>query len=190
MKNIDEQKLESDLAYRFGYVSEFMGFGEEDIKIIHASAEHLAPLVDGLVDAVYDKLQQYDCTWRHFVPKQAGYDGDTPTNVEDLKMDHPQIAFRKKHLAQYLVKLVSDPYDEKMLTYLDTVAKMHTGKAGNAGINVPFIQVNALMGFVNDALIATIVTLPIPAEVQHKAIRAFTKLLWIQTDLFIKYYVN
>jgi len=190
MKKIDEAKLETDLAYRFGYVSEFMGFGEDDIKIIHASAEHLAPLVDGLVDAVYDKLYQYDCTWRHFVPKQDGYDGEVPVNVEDLKMDHPQIAFRKNHLKQYLVKLVSDPYDEKMLGYLDMVAKIHTGKAGNADINIPFIQINALMGFVADALATTIIGLPLPGETRHDAIRAFTKLLWIQNDLFIRHYCN
>ena len=34
--------MESDLAYRFEYVSQFMGFSEEDIQAIHAAAEHLA----------------------------------------------------------------------------------------------------------------------------------------------------
>ena len=56
MQQIDEQKLESDLGYRFGYLTEFMGFGEDDIATIHGSAAHLAPLVTTLIDAVYDKL--------------------------------------------------------------------------------------------------------------------------------------
>ena len=31
MKHIDEERLEEDVAYRAGYVSEFMGFQKEDI---------------------------------------------------------------------------------------------------------------------------------------------------------------
>ncbi len=33
-----------------------------DIMAIHGAAEHLAPLVPSLVDAVYDKLFSYDAT--------------------------------------------------------------------------------------------------------------------------------
>ena len=191
MKNIDEARLESDVAYRFGYVSEFMGFNDQDIQAIHGAAEHLAPVVPALVDAVYDKLQQYDCTWRHFVPKQAGFEGDlNAKDVEDLRMDDPQIAFRKKHLQQYLEKLVTAPYDAKMVMYLDTVGKIHTAKAGNPAIVVPMVQINALMGFVSDALMATIMGLEIPESTKTAAVRAFTKLLWIQNDLFLRHYVN
>ena len=46
LKHIDERRLEADLGYRFGYVSEFMGFGPEDIEAIHGMAPHLAPLVE------------------------------------------------------------------------------------------------------------------------------------------------
>ena len=51
MKAIDEPRLESDLSYRFGYLTEFIGFDDGDITAIHGVAEHLAPLVPGLVDA-------------------------------------------------------------------------------------------------------------------------------------------
>src|SRR4051812_29161990 len=96
MKKIDEAKLESDLGYRFQYLCEFMGFGEEDINTILGAKGLLAPLVPALVDAVYDKLQTYDSTWRHFVPKQSGYQGPTATSVADLPMDHSTIKFRKE----------------------------------------------------------------------------------------------
>ena len=42
MKHIDEPRLETDLAYRFQYLTEFMGFTEEDIKTIHGGAALLA----------------------------------------------------------------------------------------------------------------------------------------------------
>lgn len=188
MKHIDEPRLESDLGYRFGYVAEFMGFGPDDIAAIHAAAPHLAPVVPALVDAVYDKLHTYDATWRHFVPRQHGYTGDVPTSVDALTMDHPQIAFRKQHLGRYLVNLVTKPYDGKMLEYLDTVGKIHTPKAGSKELDVPLVQMNALMGFVADALTATILGLGLPREAEAKTLRAFGKLLWVQNDLITRHY--
>jgi hypothetical protein len=188
MTRVDERKLEQDLKYRFEYLAEFIGFGPEDIEAIHASAGALAPLVPGLVDAVYNKLHTYTSTWRHFVPRQAGYEGPVPASVEDLPMDHPQIAFRKQHLGRYLVSLVTRPYDGSMITYLDMVGKIHTPKAGNKEIDVPLVQMNALMGFVADAVTATILSLGLPREQEARTLRAFGKLLWVQNDLITRHY--
>jgi len=148
MKRIDEQRLESDALYRVGYLSEFMGFGPEDVAAIHAAASHLAPVVPALVDAVYDKLFSYDATKRHFVPRQSGYSGPLPESIEALTQDHEMIQFRKAHLSRYLAALVTRAYDGKMINYLDMVGKMHTPKAGSADLDVPLVQMNALMGFV------------------------------------------
>lgn len=188
MKKIDEPRLETDLEYRFNYLCEFIGLGPDDIKVIHSAAPLLAPLVPALVDAVYSKLISYDATWRHFVPRQDGYSGEVPVSVDALTMDHPQIKFRKQHLARYLEKLVTAPYDGKMVGYLDFVGKMHTPKAGSPHINVPLVQMNALMGFVADAVNATIMGFDIPNDVKTAAIRAFSKLLWVQNDLIVRHY--
>jgi hypothetical protein len=188
MTKIDEPRLESDLGYRFGYVAGFVGFGPDDVAAVHGAAPLLAPLVPGLVDAVYDKLHSQDATWRHFVPRQHGYAGDVPTDVASLAMDHPQIAFRKQHLGRYLVTLVTKPYDGKMAEYLDMVGKIHTPKAGSAELDVPLVQMNALMGFVADAITATILGLNLPRETEAKTLRAFGKLLWIQNDLITRHY--
>jgi hypothetical protein len=134
VQTIGERRLESDTAYRFGYLAEFMGFGEEDIAAIHASAAHLAPKVAGLVDAVYVRLFEYNATKRHFVPRQQGYEGPTHEGIAALTLDHPLIAFLEQHLGRYLETLVTKPYDAKMVTYLDMVGKMHTDKAGKLWI--------------------------------------------------------
>lgn len=188
MQHIDEPRLETDLAYRFEYLTKFMGFTGDDIAAIHGAAEALAPLVPGLVDAVYDKLFSYDATWRHFVPKQYGYEGVAPATLQQLTMDHPQIKFRKEHLARYLVTLVTKPYNSKMLEYLDMVGKMHTPKAGSKEINVPLVQMNALLGFVADALNATILDLGLDRPTEVRTLRAFSKLLWLQNDLIVRHY--
>lgn len=188
MTHVDEPRLESDLGYRFGYLANFMGFGPEDITAIHGAASKLAPLVPTMVDAVYNKLIQQDATWRHFVPRQAGYEGEIPVTLDQLTMDHPQIAFRKQHLARYLAALVTKSYDGKMVEYLDMVGKMHTPKAGNKELNVPLVQMNALMGFVSDAIVATILGLGLDRDTEVKTLRAFCKLLWIQNDLITRHY--
>jgi hypothetical protein len=188
VKHIDEVRLESELAYRFAYVAEFMGFGPDDVAAIHAAAPHLAPVVPSLVDAVYNKLHTYDATWRHFLPRQFGYEGAVPVTLDQLTMDHPQIAYRKQHLGRYLVNLVTKPYDGKMLDYLDMVGKIHTPKAGSKEIDVPLVQMNALLGFVADALTATILELGLPREAEARTLRAFGKLLWVQNDLITRHY--
>jgi hypothetical protein len=188
MKLINEARLEQDVEYRFGYVAEFMGFGPADVEAIHAAAPKLAPLVPGLVDAVYDKLFSYDATKRHFVPRQHGYEGPLPQSSEALTQEHQLIQFRKQHLTRYVVSLVSKAYDSKMVAYLDMVGKIHTPKAGNPQLDVPLVQMNALLGFVSDALMATILSLNLDRETEVKTLRAFCKLLWIQNDLITRHY--
>jgi hypothetical protein len=188
MQRIDEDRLESDVAYRVGYVSDFMGFGPGDIAAIHGAANQLAPFVPHLVDAVYDKLFSYDATKRHFVPRQHGYSGQAPQNLETLNLDHEMIQFRKAHLARYLVALVTRPYDGKLVSYLDMVGKIHTSKAGSQEIEVPLVQMNALMGFVADALTATVLGLGLDRDSEVRTVRAFGKLLWLQNDLITRHY--
>ena len=89
---------------------------------------------------------------------------------------------------RYLVTLVTKPYDAKMAEYLDAVGKMHTDKAGSKELNVPLVQMNALLGFVADALVATVFGLNLPRETEVATMRAFNKLLWIQNDLIVRHY--
>ena len=188
MIQVNEQRLESDLGYRFRYLSEFVGFGAEDIAAIHAAASALAPVVPALVNAVYEQLCRYDATWRHFLPRQTGYEGVVPKTLEEVAQDHEMIRFRKEHLTRYLSALVSKPYDEKMVAYLDTVGKMHTSKAGAKELAVPLVQMNALLGFVADALTSTILSLNLERGKEIRTLRAFGKLLWLQNDLINRHY--
>jgi len=65
---------------------------------------------------------------------------------------------------------------------------MHTTKLGSSEIQVPLVQMNALMGFVADAVNTVLLGTNLPDETKTKAIRAFSKLLWIQNDLISRHY--
>ena len=190
MRHIDENRLENDLCYRFAYLAEFMEFGPDDTAAIHAAAPLLAPRVEALVDAVYVKLFRYDATKRHFVPPQEGYAGELAADVESLSLDDEVIRFRKQHLARYLAALVTKPYDGKMVQYLDAVGKMHTPSLGSSAIDVPLVQMNALLGYVADALNATILDLGLDRSTEARTLRAFSKLLWLQNDLINRHYAK
>jgi hypothetical protein len=188
MKRIDEPRLENDVNYRFAYLAEFMEFGADEIAAIHGAAPLLGDHVPALVDAVYDKLFLYDATKRHFVPTQYGFEGKLAADVETLSLDDDVIAFRKQHLGRYLTILVTKPYDGKMVQYLDAVGAMHTPIKGQATLQVPLVQMNALLGFVADALNATILNLGLERETEVRTVRAFSKLLWLQNDLINRHY--
>lgn len=190
MKQIDEARLESDLEYRYQYLAEFIGFTEDDVAAIHASAGHLAPLIPTLVEKTYENLLAFDATARHFVPRQHGYDGPVPESLESLTTSHAQIQFRREHLTRYLMHLVGHAYDAKMTSYLDMVGKMHTPTAGNEQIDVPLVQMNALMGLLSDALTASILSLSLDHDTMSRTLRAFNKLFWLQNDLINRHYQN
>lgn len=66
--------------------------------------------------------------------------------------------------------------------------KIHTPKAGSKELDVPLVQMNALMGFVADALTATVLGLGLPRDAEARTLRAFGKQLWIQNDLINRHY--
>lgn len=190
VRHIDEKRLENDLGYRFGYLSEFIGFGADDVAAVRSAGTHLLPSVPGWVDAVYEKLFRYDATKRHFVPRQSGYAGALPTTMDELTPEHEQIRFRKQHLGGYLRRLLTGEYDAKMVAYLDAVGKMHTEKSGSPTLVVPLVQMGALLAFVSDVLLSAVLALPLPDDEKARAARAFNKLLWLQNDLIARHYVG
>jgi Protoglobin len=190
VKHIDEPRLESDVDYRFAYLTEFMGFGAEDIEAVRAVAPALMPLIPVFVDAVYDKLFRYDATKRHFLVPHAGFEGQAPADMASLTQDHELIQFRKSHLGTYLKKLFAGNYDDRTPAWLDRVGKIHTPRAGAKDVVIPLVQMDALMGFVADAVLGTILGLELDSATRARAVRAFNKLLWLQNDLIVRHYAG
>lgn len=188
MQTIDEPRLETDPQYRYEFLAGFIGFGPEDVKLIQAAAPHLGPRVPQLVDQTYQKLLSFDATARHFVPRQHGFEGPVPADLKSLVHDHPQIKFRKDHLNRYFIQLIGRAYDAKMVQYLDMVGRIHTPKAGNKEIDVPLVQMNALLGAISHSLLNSISEWPLTPEVRLRTIMAFNKLLWIQNDFINRHY--
>ena len=132
MEHVDAASL-SDLPTRIKYLRKFIDFTKDDAAVLHIAKPVVAPLVPVIVDAVYVKLSSFDITWKSFLPRNTGYEGETPASLTDLTPDHAQIKFRKDFLTNYLVKLVTMDYDQdSSWEYLNKVGLMHTGDSGFA----------------------------------------------------------
>ncbi|TFK62895.1 hypothetical protein BDN72DRAFT_803781 [Pluteus cervinus] len=191
IEHIEREKLYKDTAYRFTYVAKFVDFGPDDIAAIKASAPIVAPLVPVIVDAVYERLFSFDITKQVFLPRNQGFTGSTAATLDDLSLTHDQIKFRKDFLRQYLVKLVSSDYTSPgFVSYLDWVGRIHTDTPKKKSrINVEYIHINALFGWLNGFLIEALEG-KLEGTAKAKTLSAFSKLLWIQNDLFARYYVK
>lgn len=97
MQHVSAASLTS-LPERITYLSSFLDLGPSDTEALLASAPLIAPLVPAVLDAVYTKLLSFDITAQAFVPKNTDYEGDIVKSVQELTMDHPQIALRKDFL--------------------------------------------------------------------------------------------
>ena len=155
LKTIDEDKLYTDLGYRYQYLCDFIGISEKDVNLIHGSASILGPKVELLVDAVYNKLFSFTCTKKVFFRERQKYDEPTTNaTIENYDLNKPQIGMRKSSLTRFIVRLVTKPYDGAMLEELDRMGRIHTPTGGRTSINVELIHMQALMAFLQDAIIA------------------------------------
>jgi hypothetical protein len=188
MQEIDETRLETDVGYRFQYLSHFLEFDQDDIAAIHGLARWMEPLVPDLVDAVYEKLFAYTATKRHFAVRPSNYEGEVPQDTEALKLEDELIRFRKQHLSHYLEALLTKPFGAKMAQYLDMVGKMHTSRGGSPKLSIPLVQMNALLAFVADAITDAIFGFGLDRETEVRTVRAFNKLIWLQNDLVNRHY--
>jgi hypothetical protein len=188
MKQINEEQLQDDVQQRYEFLTEFIDFGPDDVKLIQASAPHIGPKIGEMVDQTYEKLLSCDATARHFLPRQHGCEDEVADDVSQLTASHPQIQFRKDHLNRYFVSLIGRSYDAKMVQYLDMVGRIHTSHAGNSEIHVPLIQMNALLGLVSDILTTALIASPLDDATTLRTVKAFQKLLWIQNDFVSRHY--
>lgn len=97
MEHIDASSF-SDLTARVSYMSKFLDLTSADSEALVSAAPLIAPLVPTILEAVYVKLLSFDITAQAFVPKNTDYTGETVQSVQELTLEHPQIAMRKDFL--------------------------------------------------------------------------------------------
>ena len=205
MQHIPSSSL-ATLESRLSYTLSFLSFDPStDGAAIHASAPLLTPLIPTLLDGIYTKLLTYDITAASFLPK-LGHELDAssssaPSSPQELSLQHPHIRRQMSFLRGYITRIAGNEDwspESPLWGYMDKVAAMHTGEPGfkyrakRPELRVEFVHLGLLLGWVGDMIVGAVMALEGVVDLQTKAavVRAWSKVLWVQNDLFGRYYVK
>ncbi|KAK3311104.1 Protoglobin-domain-containing protein [Chaetomium strumarium] len=188
MQHIDRKSLYTNLEARIQYLHSFLDFGSGDIDALRSGSKYIQALIPAVVNIVYRKLLQYDITARAFTTRSTSFEG--PMDEEPDEMS-PQILHRKQFLRAYLKKLCSDPSQMEFWEYLDKVGMMHTGIGRTHPLHIEYVHIGAALAVIQDILSEAILSHPRLHIARKIAIvKALGKVIWIQNDLFAKWYVH
>ncbi|KAF7853837.1 uncharacterized protein EAF02_011827 [Botrytis sinoallii] len=186
--HIDRKELYTDLETRIHYLHSFLDFSSRDIEALIYGSKYIKQLIPAVVNIVYRKLLQYDITSRAFTSRSTSYEGP----LDELPDENsPQILHRKMFLRGYLQKLCSDPSQMEFWEYLDKVGMMHVGRGRKHPLHVEYVHIGVCLGFVQDIIFEAVLSHPkLRMEKKIAIVKAIGKVLWIQNDLFAKWYVR
>lgn len=178
------------LGVRFDYVAKVIGLGENDFAALREFHSVIEPHLETIVKRVYQKMFDFDWMKRHFVPKHHGFEGNAPESVDNVSLNHAQIHFRRKKLKEYFAKLSTPAGDETFAVLLDVIGHIHTPHKGSPTRAVPIVQITALLGFIDDQFAKAISKLKLKVADRVKLQRAYSKVFWVQNNMFIRHYTN
>lgn len=190
-EHIDKERLNTDIRYRFNYVSKFLHFTEDDIAILNRFSKISGPFIESVVDTVYENLLVYDVTKYHFLKSTHDFQGAMMTDPTEVTLKSEQIQFRVRSMRKYLNRVLRQPvWNDAFLEYLSNVGKSHTKMAGTQSIDVEYLHINALFGFLEHTFInAVLNNQELEATVKRETLFALSKVFWIQNDLFTMHYL-
>jgi hypothetical protein len=191
-EHIDGNRLNSDLLYRFDYLSKFLNFTTDDIAMLNAFAPIIFPRIPVIADTVYRKLFSFDITKHYFLINTEGFEGFIPKQHGSITVESAQITFRKDMLSMYLKRVLTQrEWNDTFLQYLSQIGRIHTNKAGSASINVDYIHINALFGFLKHLLIDALWSAEnLDEKARQQTVTAINKFFWIQNDFFTMHYLS
>lgn len=186
--HIDRKELYTNLEARVHYLHTFLDFSSCDIEALIGGAKYIKALIPAVVNIVYHKLLQYDITARAFMTRSTSFSGP----LDDLPDESsPQILHRKMFLRAYLTKLCSDPSKMEFWEYLDKVGMMHVGLGRKHPLHVEYIHIGATLSVIQDVMNEALLSHPKLHITRKIALtKALGKVIWIQNDLFAKWYVR
>lgn len=188
MQHIDRKDLYTSLEARIRYLHSFLDFGPSDIAALMSGSKYIQALIPAVVNIVYKKLLQYDITARAFTTRSTAFEGPMDEIPDE---ESPQIVHRKMFLRAYLKKLCSDPTQMEFWEYLDKVGMMHTGLGRTHPLHIEYIHIGAALAVIQDILNEAILSHPrLPLQRKVAITKALNKVIWIQNDLFTKWYVH
>ncbi|CAF1310416.1 unnamed protein product [Adineta ricciae] len=191
-QHVNSKLVETNLRHRFEYLAKFVNFTTDDIAILNVLGKMASGLVPIIVDKIFQRLLDFDITKRYFLMRHFGYAGPVTVNESELTLESEQMCFRRTSLAKYLKRILRQKvWNDAFLEYLSYVGKIHTSMAGSHSIDVDFIHINILFGYIEHILLDIVLSNEqIDDKTKKSAILALNKFFWIQNDFFSMHYIK
>lgn len=190
IKFVDEAALETDVEYRFRYVRDFVGLTSSDVEAVRESSHLLREKMPELADSLLSRLLETDETMRFFVPTDTARNARWSASSQKLTSNHPRVLQIRQNIILFLEELVSGQYDDPAFAFeLDKIGVSHA-RPDREDTKIPMMQINAMMGFLSDRMMAKARTLGLPHDREIALITALQKLIWIQMNMMVRHYVR
>lgn len=189
---MDEDLLETNLRHRFEYLSKFLNFTSDDILILNELGRLANDLIPTVVDQIFQRLLDFEQTKKYFLMRHFGYAGPMTVDPQELTLTSEQMIFRRTSLRKYLKRILRQRvWNDAFLEYLSQVGLIHTNMAGSQSININYIHINVLFGYIENILLKAILSNDqISVETKQTAILTVNKFFWIQNDFFAMHYIK
>lgn len=179
MKHVDVDSIVRSPFARLNFLSEFIGFGDEDWELLRDSVRYIAPQLPSLLDGLYAHLLEYDDTRAIFIGERG-------------EVDPKYMSIRKEHLTEWFL-MTAGAYEEqrKFADYLVSIGQVHTGRQGDPKRSVPPRYLVAMMAYIQAWLSeAMFKALPMEHGQAQRMTAAWNKMLMIQLEFFLRAAVN
>ncbi|KAH6953792.1 Protoglobin-domain-containing protein [Ilyonectria sp. MPI-CAGE-AT-0026] len=187
-EHIDRKSLYTNLEARIDYLHRFLDFDENDLEALAFGSKFVKDLIPAVVHIVYQKLLQFDITARAFQMRDTRSDAPFEVSIDENSLELRQ---RKMFLTSYLTKICSDQSKMAFWEYLDQVGAMHVGLNRSKPLNVEYIHISATLCLIQHVLTEAILSHnALPMSKRTSMVKALSKVIWIQNDLFAKWYVR
>ncbi|KAI5459212.1 Protoglobin-domain-containing protein [Mariannaea sp. PMI_226] len=187
-EHIDRKSLYTSLEARIDYLHRFLDFDDRDLEALRFGSKFVQDLIPAVVHVVYRKLLQFDVTARAFEVRDTRSEEPLKNIIDE---DSPELQERKIFLNSYLKKICSDQSQPAFWEYLDKVGAMHVGLHRSKPLRVEYIHISATLCLIQHVLTESILSHnALPMSKRIAMVKALSKVIWIQNDLFAKWYVR
>ncbi|KAF5011925.1 hypothetical protein FDECE_1990 [Fusarium decemcellulare] len=180
MEHIDRKSLYTSLEARIDYLHKFLDFNDRDLEALAFGSKFVQDLIPAVTHVVYRKLLQFDITARAFEVRDTRSEEPLNNVLDD---NSPEVQTRKSFLNSYLKKICSDQSKMAFWEYLDNV--------GNKPLRVEYIHISATLCLIQHVLTESVLSHnALPMSRRVAMVKALSKVIWIQNDLFAKWCVR
>ncbi|KAM0431433.1 hypothetical protein ACHAPT_005410 [Fusarium lateritium] len=188
MQHIDRKSLYTSLEARIDYLHKFLDWDDRDIEALAYGSKHIRDLIPAVVHIIYHKLSEFDITARAFEVRNTS--SESPSK-DELSSDSSLLLERQNFLNSYLTKMSSDQSKMAFWEYLDSVGAMHVGLQKSRELRIDYIHISLTLSLIQSVMSQAILDhSSIPISRRAAIVKSFSKVIWIQNDLFARWYVR